>query len=410
MKKNNDLILVLLSNSLGEIHFILPYLRKLTASVEVGVYFYFINDKIYKKAIDDPFYYDQIVAHATILKPNDLFGFLVSNGSRVTLILKDTTPLTPNSIVFRIKQICWRASLVLFPHAYALLGYQQDNVKQGTTNKIEDKYVDHVLYVHPFDIPVLARRYDVRKMLFAGALGYSDWWADEVEKYVRQNEARLRVRVPDGKMIVLLTLRDVHKLFLSEENFDYLLQSSIDFLFRKTDCFVIIKPHPRQNIARLEAALVDVPQERYTISYLNTFVISQFAHVNVSFWSSAVTDCLAMGVPSIEFHRYHVPFNQTVEVDGILSSFYSHLHLTMAVQSKEALEQFFPLSTERIERLYTTQKRALDEVFGQADKGFENFKALLNTNQRRQMVSLTDKFILFAYFFLKFVFRKFKIV
>jgi hypothetical protein len=408
MKKNRDLILVLLSNSLGEIHFILPYLRKLGTNTDVDVFFYFINDKIYKKAIDDPFYYDQIVAHATILKPNDLFDFLVSNGRRVTLILKDTTPLTPKSIVFRIKQICSRASLVLFPHAYALLGYQQRTETQGATNKLEDKYVDHVLYVHPFDVPVLTQRYDVKKMLFAGALGYSRWWANEVGKYVKQNLDKLQVQVPDGKVIVLLTLRDVHKLFLSEENFDYLLRSSMEFLFQKTDCFVIIKPHPRQDIGRLQTALQDVPQERYTISYLNTFVISKFAHVNLSFWSSAVTDCLAMGVPSIEFHRYHTPFNQTVERGGTLHSFYSHLHLTTPVQSKEALQQVFPLSRDKIAQLFAAQKLALDNVFAEADKGFENFQALMNPNQRRQMVHLTDKVISFVYFFLKFVFRKFK--
>src|SRR5688572_26878165 len=139
-------ILVLLNNSLGEIHFILPYLLKLKAESEVDLYFYFINSKIYRKALDDNFYYSEIVNHAVILKPNDLLFFLMNSRKRIALILKDTTPLTKQNIAIRIKTLCPHAKFVLFPHAYALLGYKPDTPIQGKTSPVEDIHVERVLY------------------------------------------------------------------------------------------------------------------------------------------------------------------------------------------------------------------------------------------------------------------------
>lgn len=409
MEKNAAL--VLLNNSLGEIHFILPYLKRLKAAADTDVYFYFINAKIYNKAVDDPFYYDQILEHAHILKPNDLLGFLLRHRKRVTLILKDTTPLTENNIVIRIRQLCPKAMLVLFPHAYALLGYKDDVLQKGKTVPVEDRHVDHVLYVHPYDAPVLAQRYAPGKLLFAGAFGYSPWWSEEVGKYVEGHRSTLKVNVPANRLVVQLTLRDIHRLYLSEENFEYLLTSSLEVLFDTTEYFVIIKPHPRQDIRRLNEFLSKYDASRYTISYYNTFVLSRLSDLNLSFWSSAVTDCLAMGIPAIEFHRFHVAFGQTTEDNGTRQSFYSYLGLVPAVSSKEELQRLLPRDRQGIDALYTVQRVALEKVFSGMQQGLENVVALSRgqeQRERRQTVSGIGKARIFVYFFFKFIFRKLK--
>lgn len=407
MEKNAAL--VLLNNSLGEIHFILPYLKRLRSASGTDVYVYFINAKIYNKAVDDPFYYDQIVEHASILKPNDLLSFLLRHRKRVSLILKDTTPLTENNIVIKIKQLCPRAVLALFPHAYALLGYQQGVVQQGKTVAAEDRYVDHVLYVHPYDAPVLAQRYAPDKLLFAGALGYSPWWSTEVGRYVDAHRSKLEVTVPANQLVVLFTLRDAHRLYLSEENLEYLLTSSLEILFTTTKYFVIIKPHPRQRIETLTTFLAKFDPSRYAISYYNTFVLSKFSDLNLSFWSSAVTDCLAMGIPAIEFHRFHVGFGQTTEDKGSRESFYSYLGLTTAVNSKEALQNVLPRDKQGIDALFAAQRPVLEEVFSNAEQGVKNVMALSHgQRETKPAVSGLGKARIFSYFFLKFIFRKIK--
>jgi hypothetical protein len=400
-------VLVLLNNSLGEIHFILPYLVRMKEENQADIYFYFINARIFHKAQEDRFYYDTINRCAAVLKPNDLLFFLWTNRKRVKLILKDTTPLTDKNIVFRIKDLCPQASLVLFPHAYALLGYKNDLIQQGETLAVENKNVDKVLFVHEFDAPVLAKRYDKNKLLFAGALGYSPWWSKVVEAYVR-NDLQIDIKIPNDKIKVLFTLRDIHRVYLTEENFSYLLKSALDILLDTARYFVIIKPHPRQNMEMLRGVLKQYKEDNYTLSHLNTFVLSHLCDINLSFWSSSVTDSVAMGIPTIEFYRYHEPFGQTIQTDLGIQSFYSYFSLTKAVSSKDELQNELPDTRQQIQRLYEEQRVHLDQIFSGIEIGYQNFKQLVSSTRGHSVSGSMAVMKQFAYFVLKFIFRKFR--
>jgi hypothetical protein len=273
---------------------------------------------------------------------------------------------------------------------------------------VEDQYVDSVLYVHHFDRAILAQRYAADKLLFAGALGYSRWWSDEVSSYVKGKEEKLNIKIPQNRLVVLFTLRDVHKLYLNEENFNYLFQSALEVLFKGTEYFIIIKPHPRQDIKKLHQFLSAFDSNRYTINYNNTFVLSQVSDLNLSFWSSAVTDCLAMGIPSIEFHRFHTPFSQTVEKDGNLVSFYSFLALTKNVSTSEELRAVLPVNKAGMDNLFSQQYPILCKIFSETDLGFDNFAALLRQENNSRGISVVETGRHLIYFFLKYIFRKFK--
>jgi hypothetical protein len=127
----------------------------------------------------------------------------------------------------------------------------------------------------------------------------------------------------------------------------------------------------------------------------------------LSFWSSAVTDCLAMGIPTIEYHKFHIAFGQTVDNNGALESFYSCLGLTKNVNSEEALRKILPLTKTGIANLYNQQRPVLDEVFSNVDQGFDNFTHLMD-GQKVIKSSSTKSGKMFIYFFLKFIFRKIK--
>jgi len=102
------------------------------------------------------------------------------------------------------------------------LGYKEDDVanKSGTASS-DDPWIDKVLYVHPYDVSSLMKRYRAEKLLFAGALGYSEWWKDFVHRYVETRREKLGLNVPEHRPVVLFTLRDVHRLYLNEDNFKY---------------------------------------------------------------------------------------------------------------------------------------------------------------------------------------------
>ncbi|UII31657.1 hypothetical protein LVD17_25530 [Fulvivirga ulvae] len=392
-------ILVVLNNSLGEVHFILPYLVKAKEELSVKVYYYFINSKIHDKAADDHFYYQQLSASGVIIKPNELFPFLYKNRRAINLILKDTTRLGDGNLVSKIALLCPNAQLALFPHAYALLGCNQKKELPPVRND-DSEMIDYVLYSNKYDAPVLGQRYSKDKLLNVGALGYSSWWKSIVKSYVQENSLLYEKLEKKDKSVVLLTLRDIHDIYLTENNFEYLLHSTFDFLFHDTDFFVIIKPHPRQSIQKINGILEVYDSSRYIIQNQNTFVLSCFADLNLSFWSSSVTDCLAMGIPTMEFHRFHKNFSQTILNDsGEIESFYSCLKLTYKVTSKEELKEAF--TTDR-QGLLKQQKQRMQEVF--VNTSNDNFKLLFEGKKKRY--SLGRMVRSYIYIFLKFLYRK----
>lgn len=404
--RNREIILVVVNNSLGEVHFILPYLIKTREECGLDIYFYFVNSKIYDKTVNDTFFYDQISQNASILKPSEIFSFLSKKRKRVSLILKDTTPVSSSNIVVKIRHCCPYAKLIFFPHAYALLGYKEQGRNENYVYKKEDEVADYVLYGHSFDKPWLRQRFPEQKLVFSGALGYTSWWRAYVSSYV---EANLKnPATTDGKsMVVLFTIRDVHRIYLNAENFEYLFRTALKVLFDSTNHFVIIKPHPRQNINSLESFLSGYDSNRYTIQYHNTFVLACLADINLSFWSSAVTDCLAMGVPALEFHKFHVPFSQTVESEGGLESFYTHLGLAEKVTSGEELEGLLKLNEQGLSKMLRKQQKTFYKIFPDDQVGFNNFKALINREERSGYTMNRSAKSLF-YFFLKSIYRKVK--
>ncbi len=85
-------VLVLLNNSLGEIHFILPYLVRLRSEYNVTFYCYCINSKIYNRAVDDSFYYDVLVENTTLLNPMICSPFCGKERRNIDLIFKRHNP------------------------------------------------------------------------------------------------------------------------------------------------------------------------------------------------------------------------------------------------------------------------------------------------------------------------------
>jgi len=70
---------------------------------------------------------------------------------------------------------------------------------------------------------------------------------------------------------------------------------------------IVIKAHPREDLAAAEFSnrgpVVDV-------TYENTYSVLRNAHIVVSFWTSAFFQCIALGVPVVEYHIAHEEFRR----------------------------------------------------------------------------------------------------
>src|SRR5690606_33421552 len=116
----------------------------------------------------------------------------------------------------------------------------------------------------------------------------------------------VRAQVPQryAQHVVILS-RDAHPSYLTVENRRQMFVDVLE-VFRTyfPECRVVIKAHPRETIGRSEVEYL----ESVEITYDNTYAIVRGASFVVSFWTSAFFQCMALGVPVVEYHLPHAAF------------------------------------------------------------------------------------------------------
>jgi hypothetical protein len=262
------------------------------------------------------------------------------------MIPKEQGVVGQKSIISCIKRICWRAKLVLYPHAYALYDYEiKPPAKPDEFEHIYDEnIIDYLLITSKYDYNYFSKRINSTKIKNLGALGYTDWWKEQVIKYSISSEVN-DIAYKPHKVKVLFTLRGPHKIYLASQNFELLMESALQRLFELDDVLVIVKPHPRQDINLIYTILEKFPKDKWVISNINTFTLAILSNFTLSFWSSSITDSLAMGIPTIEYYKYSENFSQTLLDDkGEIVSFYTKLNLALRANTPAQLN----IAIERI--------------------------------------------------------------
>ena len=142
------------------------------------------------------------------------------------------------------------------------------------------------------------------------------------------------------------------------------MKTVLEELFKLPDCLLIIKPHPRQDVELVKSYLNDFPKDRWVISNMNTFTLATLSDFTVSFWSSAITDSLAMGIPAIEYYKYDTNFYQTlVDEDNRIVSFYTKLNFALRANTEEELSSAIKLVVSEYDFVKSKQLKAFNDVF-----------------------------------------------
>jgi hypothetical protein len=165
---------------------------------------------------------------------------------------------------------------------------------------------------------------------------------------------------------------------LTEENYRYLVHNALQVILQRTDTWVIIKPHPREDKERLKALLAEFPSDRWMLVELSTLALASICAVNVSFWSSAVLDSIAVGTPAIEFHRFHRPIPQSMhDSEGAIVSIYTRLGLAIRTNDPVTLAQALDSALMNQAALLATQRQALTTCFPDNEAQIAHLREIL---------------------------------
>lgn len=373
----------LITRSTGELHCLLPILRlakDATPELRIVVA---LRDRSTRARIDEDHAYSAILRDlgAELINDRDLVQLALTRRRSIRLIFKEFGTTPSGTVPVLLKHLCPRARLVLFPHAYALSasGQAPPPVEYFATRKDFDvDAIDALLVSSPLDVEVWSKKLEPRLVNVVGATGYTRWWAALLKRYAQRELDGLE-RQANGKKIIFLTTRGPHDSFLTEENYQYLLSNALEAVLARPDTFIALKPHPREDIRPLREALAKLPADRAALTGLNTLAVASISALNLSFWSSAVLDAVAVGTPAIEFHRFHGPIPQSVIDDaGQVASIYTSLGVALKADGRESLERALETALDDREGLLLRQRAALAECFPDNEARLATLRELLD--------------------------------
>jgi hypothetical protein len=332
-QKDKKIIAWFYKSSSGELHVGLPILKLIKENnPEIEINFIFADKKsfanvgsIYKKII---FEIGNVVIGA-----KEFYIFLMKNLNNTTLIM---TCFSGHCGFSRIASNVIKKNKVLFyPHAYALHGtYKLEEFSKGRKTDRKKRYLldgkgsPYIILNSSNDADSYYKRgcFDKEHMILAGSPGYTKSWL----KYYKDKSSlsseylKIKKQIKTGKYkhVYFVPIRPEHKIYLTKENYDYLIDSVFWLAEKNSDSLFLLKPHPRQkNINDLSKRCNSAVNNNIILVNESTLLLSDISDLTISFWSSAIQDSLAVGTPAVEFFRHHVEHPQLLknEKDTLIS-------------------------------------------------------------------------------------------
>jgi len=363
-------VVLFLKSSLGELHVGLPLVYFLKKELGVNVFFASASSDALKK-LRTPSRYDTLIKDlGQSYFGKEMLEKLISKvrkSDEATLILTCDSGCGPYEKKFRA--LIKKSRVVHFHHAYAFRGTPESKkvkLKKRSYTKPYLKGSEILLNSEKDRAWYEASGFSLKKISLIGALGYKSQWLDLID-------ANSRYRGMLG-LSIFVPIRDTHPLYLTEENFQYLIEYLEKIIQTFPSCNFIIKLHPRQ---KEDVDLQNKLSKHKNTSFSNetTFNLASECDLTLSFWSSAITDSIACGTPTIEFHRHEVNHAQLVKFNGKLRSLYDINGMTKSYSNGEDV-------IEEINRLMVNPSVLLTELISQQKQKFEALYSLDSNNSK----------------------------
>jgi len=192
-------------------------------------------------------------------------------------------------------------------------------------------------------------------------VGYTQFYPEYIRLVNKYSESRSR-----AQKYVLILSRHVHPFYMDDDKYEFLLRTTCQVV-RKClgDIRIVVKPHPRETLDRVQQIFSEMEIENYEFSTENPAVLAKEAMLSISYFGSSVLSALAMQVPAVEYFIEPRRFREA-EVDG---SWYKKFGVD-SVETPEELEEFI----ERVKRGEYKKPEIVEELSRQ--HSFEFFKTI----------------------------------
>ncbi|WP_139135244.1 polysialyltransferase family glycosyltransferase [Roseivirga sp. 4D4] len=220
-----------------------------------------------------------------------------------------------------------------------------------------------------YDINYWSERIAHDRIKVLGPLGYSAWWQRIVAMETQDLVDAERKFTGKFDQVIAFILRGPNGQYLSEEDYQRLMAEAITEFANMSNTFIYVKPHPRQDISEVEKYLDSLPKNRFKVVDYNTFVLGRMTDFSVSFWSSAITDFLAIGTPTIEYFSFNGSCSLWLRTrDNAQTSFFDKLGLTLQARDKNSLRAALKKMNDNIDEVRTEQLNNFSEVFENSEE------------------------------------------
>lgn len=142
-----------------------------------------------------------------------------------------------------------------------------------------------------------------------------------------------------GRRWLFLTRGPVNEA-MDPGDYTELLNALADALARRPDVQVLVKPHPREDLEALRAALPGQEGERWHLTNQHPYIAAKEVDLTIAMWSSVILDAAAAGSPVIELYRFrHASHYLAYLPNGRLASTHAATGICEPASNHEELER-----------------------------------------------------------------------
>jgi len=303
------------------------------------------------------------------LKPRDDIKIILMDFNNYKKIIEFCDKIFPN------------AKRIVYPHGTLWFCSQKNNHPRNM-NLWRKVHYKHDIELANFSFNT---RYEVMsdaKYCVVGTPRYDIWWIERLLKQKELLESE-EYRCSKAKARVFAFFTRPQDIYFSKDIYKYIMKSVISIIKQNEQNFLIIKPHPREDISVISKYFSDCNPDQFIISSLHPIQISALSDFVISVWSSAILDALSVNKPVVEFFRYRGNISPYYMIDkkGDIQSIYRLWGLAQAVDSKDELEYYInSFFDNSISDIWKKQQNKFKELYPRNMNSSElAAKVILNT-------------------------------
>tara|TARA_Y100000385_G_C13100662_1_gene644344 strand:+ start:3008 stop:4300 length:1293 start_codon:yes stop_codon:yes gene_type:complete len=377
-KKNKKVLILFLHDSTGELFVTLPFFWFLKKKLDVEIYFVSSHKDILKRMKVSSRYIEimnQIgsLHFGTLNNIRLLFNLL----NRNNLIIQMSCNLGARRIDRIYYSILKKSTKLFFTHAFML--HSLNKIKNIASNNelkslINSQFLSFygkkadLLIINSQETNYLTERgWSLNALHTVGSYGYNKDWLNYL---LKSDIPKLQKEDKKRSLDIFVPLRDCHNIYLTKKNYDFLIDSLTEVFKFFPNFKFTVKLHPRQQ----PKDILEIFSKFNNVSFSNKspFELALKSDLTIGFWSSALTDSVAVGTPAIEFFKHEIPHPQLVTYDNKLISLNQYLGLCRGFNNSNQLQNFLSnLNYDQIKKLQDDQYSMLIKYFN-IDKSFEN--------------------------------------